>query len=679
MLGNNRVKKTKVHILGGDGVGWALDTDLNHLREALEGVVEFTSLSDCEVVHAVWWEQLLALPEQALAGKRVVCQASGEPLRYLELPAFRRVLPRVGCWIAQSSQAQEQFDALGYRCVTIPYCTDLSTFHKLPSEDPSVREMASRWGIPRDRFLVGNFHRDTEGCDLKSAKLVKGPDLFAEMMGELVRRGVPVYVVLAGPRRHWLRKRLAELAVPFTFVGSVTDQDDMGTNILSAWELNLLYNLVDLYVISSRSEGGPRSLLEAIAAGCQVASTRVGLAEDLLTSESLYSNVLEGCDLVQRLSTTPTGAPGPVCERLAKNHTVAASSERLAALYSTITDLPQYETASDAQSTAKTPEHAGTLAKVARLLLPLKKRFTVGVWHQFFAPPYGGGNQFMLALCKCLASFGIAISENRFSKRIDAYLLNSVHFDLDAFLAFAAKNPVRVVHRIDGPIHLIRGRDLDKDELCFDLNRRFASSTVIQSRWTLRKMLGMGYRPVQPVVINNGVAPDIFNRTGKCEFSRERKIRIVSSSWSDNPRKGGGVYAWLDKNLDFDRYEYSFIGRCSEKLINIRMVEPLPSRELAGELRRHDIYITASSNDPCSNAVIEALACGLPVIYLNDGGHPEIVGLGGLPFDSADEIPELLDKIGANYKMFQNLIAIPAMDEVAGKYLQLLREAANAP
>ena len=105
----------------------------------------------------------------------------------------------------------------------------------------------------------------------------------------------------------------------------------------------------------------------------------------------------------------------------------------------------------------------------------------------------------------------------------------------------------------------------------------------------------------------------------------------------------------------------------------------MPSHELARELRQHDIYITASSNDPCSNAVIEALACGLPVLYLDDGGHPELVGQGGLPFQTAEEIPAQLDKMVANYSLFQNLITVPNMQEVAAKYLQLLREAADAP
>ena len=102
----------------------------------------------------------------------------------------------------------------------------------------------------------------------------------------------------------------------------------------------------------------------------------------------------------------------------------------------------------------------------------------------------------------------------------------------------------------------------------------------------------------------------------------------------------------------------------------------MPSEQLAGILREQDIYITASQNDPCSNAVIEALACGLPVLYRNDGGHPELVGYGGLPFSEQGDIVPQLETIAANYEMFQRLIAVPTMDEVAESYLTLLREVA---
>jgi hypothetical protein len=33
------------------------------------------------------------------------------------------------------------------------------------------------------------------------------------------------------------------------------------------------------------------------------------------------------------------------------------------------------------------------------------------------------------------------------------------------------------------------------------------------------------------------------------------------TSWSDNERKGADTLAWLDRNLDFDRYELTFVGR----------------------------------------------------------------------------------------------------------------------
>ena len=36
--------------------------------------------------------------------------------------------------------------------------------------------------------------------------------------------------------------------------------------------------------------------------------------------------------------------------------------------------------------------------------------------------------------------------------------------------------------------------------------------------------------------------------------------------------------------------------------------------------------IMLKQNDPCPNTVIEAMACGLPIIYADNGGLPELVG-----------------------------------------------------
>jgi glycosyltransferase involved in cell wall biosynthesis len=134
---------------------------------------------------------------------------------------------------------------------------------------------------------------------------------------------------------------------------------------------------------------------------------------------------------------------------------------------------------------------------------------------------------------------------------------------------------------------------------------------------------------------------------------------------------------WLDENLDWDRFEYTFIGNVSEKLTRIRHVPPVPSSHLAQMLKEHDIYITASKNDPCSNALIEGLSCGLPALYLDSGGHAELVGYGGLPFQSNEELLSQLETLVEHYEMFQNLISVPSLDSVAEKYLAIAREAAQ--
>lgn len=298
----------------------------------------------------------------------------------------------------------------------------------------------------------------------------------------------------------------------------------------------------------------------------------------------------------------------------------------------------------------------------------------IAVVHEFHKPPYGGGNQFLTALKRQWEKQGLDVAANRIGKNTQFVLFNSYNFDMNR-LRKVRKGGRRMVHRVDGPIGVYRGTDYTVDQEIWKVNSDLADATVFQSQYSLSKHIEIGLNFKNPVVIPNAANHEIFHRQGRVTFpfQGERKVKLMASSWSNNPRKGARVYEWLDAHLDFTKFEFTFVGRIQSKFKNVKVIDALPSQALSEVLRQNDIYVTASENDPCSNALIEGLSCGMPAVYLKSGGHPEIVGSGGLGFDRPEEIPSLLNQIVQDYQRFQNSITVLSIEEVAKRYLHVLK------
>lgn len=295
----------------------------------------------------------------------------------------------------------------------------------------------------------------------------------------------------------------------------------------------------------------------------------------------------------------------------------------------------------------------------------------LSIFHEFAPPPIGGGHQFLRAFWKCAEVKGLRVENNMISHATRACLFNSFNFD-DARLFWMKRNSVLYVHRVDGPIDVYRGRDDGVDRRIYELNKKFADKTIFQSRYSLEKHLELGMQFRDPVVIMNAADPEIFHPEGRITFFRDRKTRLIASSWSDNINKGAATYQWLDEHLDWSRYEFTFVGRSPVAFKNIHMIPAVDSYHMAELFRTHDIYLTASRNDPCSNSLIEALDCGLPAVYLRSGGHPEIVKQAGAGFESAEDIPGLLDQVSDAYEAFQSRISMPSIENVSEEYMRVL-------
>jgi glycosyltransferase involved in cell wall biosynthesis len=297
-------------------------------------------------------------------------------------------------------------------------------------------------------------------------------------------------------------------------------------------------------------------------------------------------------------------------------------------------------------------------------------RADLAVFHEFAPPPYGGGNQFLLALLREWQGRGLEVEINRISGGTPACLYNSFNFDFGRLKRFVHEG-VRMVHRVDGPIGTYRGFDDGTDSRIAEINQ-LADATILQSTYSLDKHRELGLELRDPVMIHNAVDPAIFHPPATRDPLAGRKLRVIATSWSDNPRKGAEVLEWLDRNLDLDAYELTFAGRTQARLERIRVVEPLASEPLAELMRAHDMYLAASRDDPCSNALLEALACGLPAAFRRSGGHPELVGEAGIGFDHAEELPDVFARLAGELELRRRAIRVPALSGVADRYLEVL-------
>lgn len=140
---------------------------------------------------------------------------------------------------------------------------------------PTDKSVArKKLNFSNEKYYVGSFQRDTEGYDLKTPKLEKGPDLFCDYLIRNKAKLKNLHVILAGWRRQYVENRLIEAGIEYT-IFEKTGIDNIRD----------LYACCDLYIVSSRYEGGPQAVIEAAAMKVPIISTDVGIASSVLSNK----------------------------------------------------------------------------------------------------------------------------------------------------------------------------------------------------------------------------------------------------------------------------------------------------------------------------------------------------------------------------------------------------------
>lgn len=268
--------------------------------------------------------------------------------------------------------------------------------------------------------------------------------------------------------------------------------------------------------------------------------------------------------------------------------------------------------------------------------------------------PWGGGNQFLKYLKKMLKKNNLYEDD---PLRADVILFNS-HHNIQNVINIKKNNQNALfVHRIDGPVSLIRGIDDKFDIEILQTSNNIADVIVVQSEWSKNKLIEIAnknnFTINKPLIkILNTADTEYFNLKNDVRKSKE-EIKIVSTSWSNNLRKGFKNYKLIDSMLSKEKnISYDFIGRSPVTFDNIKLIEPLKTEDLGKKLGEYDVYITASEKDPCSNALCEAIQSGLFPVIKDDGGHEEICRYYGVDYIKFKEVDEsLIEKIKAKIKI----------------------------
>ena len=151
-----------------------------------------------------------------------------------------------------------------------------------------------------------------------------------------------------------------------------------------------------------------------------------------------------------------------------------------------------------------------------------------------------------------------------------------------------------------------------------------------------------------------------------------RKARIIASSWSSNPRKGSETLARLDRHLDRERFELTFVGQTQVGSTTYGWSAPRrPSRSGTCCVRTTSTSlraVTIRARMPCSKrSPVACLRC-----FSRAAGTRNSSGDGGLGFRDDEQIPEVLERLVSEIDTRRAAISVPAISDVADKYLEVL-------
>ena len=257
---------------------WVCDRFLEEWNAYNQDLIS-SDISDCDTVWLIagWvWNRV---PIEILKNKRIILTIHHivpEKFDKSKKEEFDIRDQFVDYYHVPCNKTRDQISSLTDKPVyVIPFWANQNIWFPI-NEKEKIRE---KYKIDKDSYLIGSFQRDTEGSDLISPKLEKGPDLFCDYVEKISREKENVKVLLSGWRRQYVINRLEKSNIEYYYL-----------ELPSFSILNELYNSLDLYAVTARHEGGPQAIAECALSRTPIVSTDVGIASSILSKDSIFND-----------------------------------------------------------------------------------------------------------------------------------------------------------------------------------------------------------------------------------------------------------------------------------------------------------------------------------------------------------------------------------------------------
>jgi hypothetical protein len=302
-------KNIKVLIQGSDNVGWSVDQDrinLIDILKTIDGIELTTNYYKADIIHNVWWNTSfgkLNTLKRILFKRKILLTASNfidlENSKYHNINLFNEANKFSYAWISPSLKQHRILIRNNFKSYYLPFIVSNKKFYKISKKKKEIfKDLGLNPSIFKNKIIISSFQRDTL-ADLKTPKWQKNPLGIINILNKLPKNSS--ILLICGPRRHFIRKKCNDYNIPYFFYGKETENDDLQLNNLDEETVNKLYNISDIYLNTSKSEGGPKSIIESILTSTIIFSTDVGIASDFLEERFLLTHENLNNDLIKKI------------------------------------------------------------------------------------------------------------------------------------------------------------------------------------------------------------------------------------------------------------------------------------------------------------------------------------------------------------------------------------------